>query len=100
MGGSFNPAHAAAIAPWSLYAPQAGLGLNQNLRELVSPQNPLKPEKGMAPFVTRLQQASELARHPGIFATGIEAEFGTRYTVDTLCGAARLLSGPRNFDVA
>jgi nicotinate-nucleotide adenylyltransferase len=65
LGGSFNPAHGGHRAI-SLNAIDA-LGLDE-LWWLVSPGNPLKPKAGMAP----------------LRATAIEAELGTRYTVDTL----------------
>jgi nicotinate-nucleotide adenylyltransferase len=51
---------------------------------LVSPQNPLKPQKGMAPFSERLKSARNVADHPRIKVTDIEAKLGTRYTADTL----------------
>ena len=51
---------------------------------LVAPQNPLKETRGMADFDTRLTRARDFARHPRIVVTGIEAELGTRFTVDSL----------------
>jgi len=51
---------------------------------LVSPQNPLKPDAGMAPLSARLESARRAARHPRIRPTAIEAELGTEYTVDTI----------------
>jgi len=51
---------------------------------LVSPQNPLKPVEGMAPFEERLEGARELARHPNIIVTDLEQRLGTRYTAETL----------------
>src|SRR3546814_9297839 len=59
------------------------LGLDE-LWWLVSPGNPLKPAKGMAPLSARLAAAQRMARRSPIRATAIEAELGTRYTVDTL----------------
>src|SRR3546814_7725944 len=38
----------------------------------------------MAPLPARLASAQRMARRSPIRATGIEAELGTRYTVDTL----------------
>lgn len=66
----------------SLYALKR-LGLDQ-IWWLVSPQNPLKPSKGMAALDERLKAAQETARHPRITVTALETEFGTAYTVDTL----------------
>jgi nicotinate-nucleotide adenylyltransferase len=52
---------------------------------LVSPGNPLKADApDMAPFAARLASARRLARRAPIRASAIEAELGTRYTVDTL----------------
>lgn len=81
LGGSFNPAHQ-GHCDVSLAA-LARLGLDQ-VWWLVSPQNPLKPAAGMAPFATRLREAARVAHHARISATDIEATLGTRYTADTL----------------
>jgi ribosome silencing factor RsfS/YbeB/iojap/nicotinate (nicotinamide) nucleotide adenylyltransferase len=52
---------------------------------LVSPQNPLKPAAGMAPFADRLTQAAAVASADRrIRVTGIEARLGSTYTADTL----------------
>jgi len=51
---------------------------------LVSPGNPLKPTRGMAPRAERLASAKAIADGRRIVATDIEAVLGTRYTVDTL----------------
>jgi nicotinate-nucleotide adenylyltransferase len=53
---------------------------------LVSPQNPLKPVIGMAPFAVRLDQARQVAAgHKHIRVTDLENRIGrSRYTVDTL----------------
>jgi nicotinate-nucleotide adenylyltransferase len=81
LGGSFNPAHGGHRAI-SLQA-MAALGLDE-LWWLVSPGNPLKPKKGMAPLPARLASAQAAARRSRIRATAIEAQLGTRYTIDTL----------------
>ena len=81
LGGSFNPAHGGHRAI-SLNAIEA-LGLDE-LWWLVSPGNPLKPKAGMAPLPARLGSAQRMARRSPVRATAIEAEFGTRYTIDTL----------------
>jgi nicotinate-nucleotide adenylyltransferase len=81
LGGSFNPAHGGHRAI-SLQA-MAALGLDE-LWWLVSPGNPLKPKKGMAPLPARLASARHAARRSRIRATAIERELGTRYTIDTL----------------
>ena len=74
LGGSFNPAHGGHRAI-SLNAIDA-LGLDE-LWWLVSPGNPLKPAKGMAPLPARLASAQRMARHSPIRATAIEAELCT-----------------------
>jgi nicotinate-nucleotide adenylyltransferase len=57
---------------------------------LVSPQNPLKPVKGMAPFAKRLAGAQALAAaHPHIVAKDIEARLGTTFTADTIAALRR-----------
>jgi nicotinate-nucleotide adenylyltransferase len=81
LGGSFNPAHA-GHRHISLYALKM-LGLDA-VWWLVSPQNPLKPERGMEPLKTRLASAQKTARHPKIHPTDIERFLNTRYTADTL----------------
>ena len=63
---------------------------------LVSPQNPLKPVRGMASFDKRLEAATRLAgAHPRMIATGIEQELGTRFTIDTLRALKRRFPGLR-----
>ncbi len=81
LGGSFNPAHGGhrAISQFAIEA----LELDE-LWWLVSPGNPLKPKAGMAPLAARLASAKRQARRSRIKPTAIEAELGTRYTVDTL----------------
>jgi nicotinate-nucleotide adenylyltransferase len=81
LGGSFNPAHqghlhVARLALWRLRLDQVWL--------LVSPGNPLKPPVGMAPLADRLAGAARLADGRRVLASGIEAVFRTRYTVDTM----------------
>jgi len=90
LGGSFNPAHDG-------HRKISELALKLlNLHEvwwLVSPQNPLKDEDGMAPFSQRLCQAEAAARHRRIHVSGIEADLGTRYTADTLAALVKRYPG-------
>jgi len=81
LGGSFNPAHG-AHRRISLFAMEA-LGLDE-VWWLVSPGNVLKPSEGMAPLAARVASAREAARRAPIKVTAIEAQMGTRYTIDTL----------------
>jgi nicotinate-nucleotide adenylyltransferase len=81
LGGSFNPAHG-GHRRISLFVADA-MGLD-SVWWLVSPGNPLKPAKGMAPLPARLASAEKMARRSIIRATDIEAKLQTRYTIDTL----------------
>jgi nicotinate-nucleotide adenylyltransferase len=81
LGGSFNPAHAghrqiADLARRRLRLDQVWL--------LVSPGNPLKPRRGMAPMRRRLAGARAIADGRRVVATSVESALGTRYTADTL----------------
>ncbi len=81
LGGSFNPAHdghrhVALAALRKLSLDQVWL--------MVSPGNPLKPARGMAPLAERLASARRIANGRRIIATDIERRLGCHYTVDTL----------------
>jgi nicotinate-nucleotide adenylyltransferase len=86
LGGSFNPGHR-GHRKLSVHAMRA-LGLDE-VWWLVSPGNPLKPKKGMAPLPARLASARKAARRLPIRATAIERELETVYTVDTLLALRR-----------
>ena len=60
---------------------------------LVSPQNPLKPNHGMAPFEKRLDAARALVEDPRILVSDIERELDTRYTADTLVALIKRYPG-------
>ncbi len=86
LGGSFNPAHeghahVARLARRLLRLDQVWL--------LVSPGNPLKPRRDMAPFAERLASARRIGDGRRVVATDMEAAMGTRFTVDTLHGLRR-----------
>jgi nicotinate-nucleotide adenylyltransferase len=81
LGGSFNPAHE-GHRHISLYALKL-LGLDA-VWWMVSPQNPLKPIKGMASLEERMDSARKASHHPDIYVTDIERQMNTRYTADTL----------------
>ncbi len=91
LGGSFNPAHG-GHRRISLFARDA-LRLDE-VWWLVSPGNPLKPRRGMAPLEARFASAAIQARRAPIVVTAIERELGTRYTSDTLRALRRRY--PRN----
>ena len=86
LGGSFNPAHG-GHRRISLFARDA-LGLDE-VWWLVSPGNVLKPAEGMASLSARLASARRQARRAPIRPTAIEAQLGTRYTVDTQAALVR-----------
>ena len=81
LGGSFNPAHH-GHRDISLAALKY-LDLDE-IWWMVSPQNPLKPMDGMAPFAERLASARAMACHPKIRVTDVESRLGTQFTADTL----------------
>lgn len=81
LGGSFNPAHE-GHRHISLYALKM-LGLDA-VWWMVSPQNPLKSRKDMAPLAERMESARVASHHPKIHVTDIEQHLNTRYTADTL----------------
>ena len=82
VGGSFNPAHKGHVHI-ALKAKQAA-----RLDEvwfLVSPQNPLKSEKGMAPFVQRLASAKDVAQpYSCIKVLDFEQKKALQFTADSL----------------
>jgi nicotinate-nucleotide adenylyltransferase len=81
FGGSFNPPHAAHRAV-SLFAMKR-LGLDR-VWWLVTPGNPLKDTRALPPLAERMSAARAIASHPRIDVTDLEAQLGTRYSVDTL----------------
>ena len=93
LGGSFNPAHGG-----HLHISREALK-RLDLDEvwwLVSPQNPLKPPAGMAPFAERLGQAAAVAAADRrIKVSDIEARLGTTYTADTIAALRRRLPRAR-----
>lgn len=81
MGGSFNPAHSGHLRIARLALRLLAL---DEVWWLVSPQNPLKPTAGMAPFPRRFASATAAARHPRVRVRDIEPHLGTTYTADTV----------------
>jgi nicotinate-nucleotide adenylyltransferase len=86
LGGSFNPAHEAHRVI-SLFALKR-LKLDR-VWWLVSPGNPLKDLSALPDLAARISAAQKITRDPRIAVTGIEAEFRTRYTVDTIAKLRR-----------
>ena len=90
FGGSFNPPHAghALVAETALRK----LALDQ-LWWIVTPGNPLKSTRELAPLAERLRHSEAVARNPRIKVTGFEAALGTPYTYETLRYVTRRLPG-------
>ena len=85
-GGSFNPpheghAHVAAYARRRLHL--------DRIIWLVTPGNPLKDTRALAPLAERLAAARRVAAHPRIDVTDLEAAIGTRFTADTIAWLTR-----------
>jgi nicotinate-nucleotide adenylyltransferase len=81
FGGTFDPPHDAHRAACLIAMHRLGL---DRVWWLVTPGNPLKDTRGLAPLDERIAAAQDLARHPRIIVTGLEAAIGARYTYDTL----------------
>lgn len=81
FGGSFNPPHAghALVAEIALRR----LRLDQ-LWWMVTPGNPLKSGRELAPLGQRVAASEKLAEDPRIKVTAFEAVYHVRYTADTL----------------
>ncbi len=81
FGGSFNPPHGghALVAEIAIRR----LKLDQ-LWWMVTPGNPLKDKRELAPLVERLELSEHVASDPRIKVTALEAAFNVRYTADTL----------------
>jgi nicotinate-nucleotide adenylyltransferase len=81
FGGSFNPPHAghALVAEIAMRR----LRLDQ-LWWIVTPGNPLKSARELAPLAERVRLSEEVAGDPRIKVTAFEASHHVRYTADTL----------------
>jgi nicotinate-nucleotide adenylyltransferase len=92
FGGTFDPPHAAHRAASLLAMKRLGL---EQIWWLVTPGNPLKDSRGLAPLEDRIAAALALARHPRIHVTGLEASIGAHYTYDTVHYLIRRCPGVR-----
>ena len=81
LGGSFNPAHSGHLAISQVALRRLQLDC---LWWLVSPGNPLKDNRELAPVETRLKQASSVAQHPRIKVTGFERGLRDYYSRHTI----------------
>ena len=92
FGGTFDPPHAAHRAACLIALNRLGL---DRVWWMVTPGNPLKDTRGLAPLDERIRAASELASHPRIDVTGFEADIGTGYTFQTVRYLRRHCPGVR-----
>jgi len=81
FGGTFDPPHQAHLAAALLALKRLRL---DRVWWLVTPGNPLKNTRGLAPLANRIAAARALTSHPRIDISGLEAVIKTRYTYDTI----------------
>lgn len=82
LGGSFNPPHQGHLHIARLARRMLDLDF---IWWIVTPQNPLKDRKGMAPYEERYQAVEEMVSpYPRQMATHLEDQLGTRYTYETV----------------
>lgn len=81
FGGSFNPPHRghALVAEIAMRR----LRLDQ-LWWIITPGNPLKDTRELAPLAERIRLSEAMARDPRMKVTAFEATYHMRYTADTL----------------
>jgi nicotinate-nucleotide adenylyltransferase len=92
FGGTFDPPHAAHRAACLLAMRRLGL---DRVWWLVTPGNPLKDTRGLAPLSERIAAARALAHHPRIDVTDLEAQLGSYYTFQTISYLVRRCPGVR-----
>jgi nicotinate-nucleotide adenylyltransferase len=92
FGGTFDPPHGAHLGASLLAMKRLKL---DRMWWLVTPGNPLKDTRGLAPLNLRIASARALAHHPRIDITSFEAVINTRYTYDTLKFLLRRCPGVR-----
>jgi nicotinate-nucleotide adenylyltransferase len=81
FGGTFDPPHLAHLGASLLALKRLKL---DRVWWLVTPGNPLKNTRGLAPLDKRIAAARALTNHPRIDVTGLEAVINTKYTYDTI----------------
>ncbi len=92
FGGTFDPPHRAHLGASLLALKRLRL---DRVWWLVTPGNPLKDTRGLAPLADRLADARSLTRDPRIAITGFEAELGVRYSFDTVSWLVKRCPGVR-----
>jgi nicotinate-nucleotide adenylyltransferase len=90
FGGSFNPAHQGHRAASLLALRRLRL---DRVWWLVSPGNPLKDKRELAPLSARIEAAREIAAHRRIKISGIETAIGTTYSFETVTYLKRRCPG-------
>ena len=81
FGGTFDPPHRAHLAASLLALKRLKL---DRIWWLVTPGNPLKDTRGLAPLAERMAAARTLTSHPRIEITGFESALGVRYSYETI----------------
>lgn len=92
FGGSFDPPHQGHLLASRLALTRLRL---DRLWWLVTPGNPLKDTRQLAPLSMRVAAARRLARDPRIIVSGVEAQLRLRYTVDLIVYLRRHCPGVR-----
>jgi nicotinate-nucleotide adenylyltransferase len=92
FGGTFDPPHEAHLEASLIALKRLDL---DRVWWLVTPGNPLKDTRGLAPLSQRILAARALVRHPRVDITGLEAQIGTSYTYETIVYLRRHCPGVR-----
>jgi nicotinate-nucleotide adenylyltransferase len=92
FGGSFNPPHEGHRAASLLALRRLKL---DRIWWLVTPNNPLKDARELAPLALRIEAARKVANHPRIEVTGIEAATGATYSFETISYLKKRCPGVR-----
>ena len=92
FGGTFDPPHRAHLGATLLALKRLKL---DRVWWLVTPGNPLKDTRGLAPLAERLAAARALTRDPRIAITGFEDDLGVRYSYDTVSYLVKRCPGVR-----
>jgi len=92
FGGTFDPPHRAHLGASLLALKRLKL---DRVWWLVTPGNPLKDTRGLAPLAQRIAAARSLTRDPRIAITGFEADLDVKYSFDTVSWLVKRCPGVR-----